>query len=180
MSNPSGSDSPMLPAVPKRETGFRQPVQTSASQKIHRALHIKLPKEYLSDTKRIWRLSGVGHSDLVLVERITRKPPKEKALYPICVAIVTSGLVEAITIAPKRMRRVTEYVRQHSDLVRGIQQQQRYVRLKTPEAKAKAKLLSLGLANPTISLTNAERSKAKARDFKKDQRVLRYVKKRSV
>ncbi len=26
----------------------------------------KLPKEYLSDMKRIWRLSGVGHSDLVL------------------------------------------------------------------------------------------------------------------
>ena len=68
------------------------------------------------------------------------------------------------------MRRVTEYVRQHSDLVRGIRQQHRYVRLKTPEAKAK--LLSLGLANPTISLTYAERSKAKARDFKKDQRVL--------
>jgi hypothetical protein len=138
----------------------------------------KLPKEYLSDMKRIWRLSGVGHSDLVLVERITRKPPKEKALYPICVAIVTSGLVEAITTTPKRMRRVTEYVRQHSDLVRRIQQQQRYVRLKTREAKAK--LLSLGLANPTKSLTYAERSKAKARDFKKDQRALRYAKKRSV
>ena len=77
------------------------------------------------------------HSDLVLVERITRKPPKEKALYSTCVAIVTSGLVEAITTAPKRMLCVTEYVRQHSDLVRGIQQQQRYVRLKTREAKAK-------------------------------------------
>jgi hypothetical protein len=63
-------------------------------------------------------------------------------------------------------------------LVREIQQQQRYVRLKTREAKAT--LLSLGLANPTISLTYAERSKAKARDIKKDQRALRYAKKRSV
>jgi hypothetical protein len=124
------------------------------------------------------------------LKRILRKPTHFLAkpnqlfvghalqLAPICVAIVTSGLVEAITTAPKRMRRLTEYVRQHSDLVSGIQQQQRYVRLRTREAKAK--LLSLGLANPTISLTYAERSKAKARDFKKDQRALRYAKKRSV
>jgi hypothetical protein len=134
--------------------------------------------EYLPDMKRIWRLSEVGHTDLIFIERIERKSPKEKALYSICLAIITRGLEEAIATAPKRTRRVTEYVRQHSDLARRIQQQRRYVRLKTPEAKAK--LLSLGLANPTISLTYAERSKAKARDFKKDQRVHRYAKSRSV
>lgn len=169
----------------KRLTHYKRQEGPAGLGNVSRPLNIeslgikgKLPKEYLSDMKRIWRLSGVGHSDLVLVERITRKPPKEKALYSICVAIVTRGLEEAITTAPKRMRRVTEYVRQRSDLVRGIQQQQRYVRLKTREAKAR--LLALGLANPTISLTYAERSKAKARDFKSDQRVLRYVKKPSV
>jgi len=115
---------------------------------------------------------------LIFIERIERKSPKAKALYSICLAIITRGLEEAIARPPEGMRRITEYVRQHSDLVRRIQQQQRYVRLKPPEAKAK--LLSLGLANPTISLTYAERSKAKARDFKKDQRVHRYAKSRSV
>jgi hypothetical protein len=78
----------------------------------------------------------------------------------------------------KRKRRVAEYVRQHSDLVTTIQQQKRYVRLKTPEAKAR--LLWLGLANPSISLTYAERSKANARKFKKNQRAIHYAKKRSV
>jgi hypothetical protein len=169
----------------KRLTHYKRKEKSAVRGKLSRPLNIesldlkgKLPKKYLSDMKRIWRLSGVGHSDLVLVERITRKPPKEKALYPICVAIVTSGLVEAITTTPKRKRRVAEYVRQHSDLVTTIQQQKRYVRLKTPEAKAR--LLWLGLANPTISLTYAERSKAKSRDFRKDQRAIRYAKKRSV
>jgi hypothetical protein len=169
----------------KRLAHYKRRESPVGLQDVSRPLNIesldikgKLPKEYLSDMKRIWRLSGVGHSDLVLVERIARKPPKEKALYRICLSIVTCGLEDAITTAPKRMRRVTEYVRQQSDLVRGIQQQQRYIRLKTREAKAR--LLALGLANPAISLTYAERSKAKARDFKSDQRVLRYAKKRSV
>ena len=44
----------------------------------------KLPKEYLSDMKRIWRLSGVGHSDLVLVERITRKSEGGCAVPHVC------------------------------------------------------------------------------------------------
>jgi hypothetical protein len=169
----------------KRLTHYKRQAKPAVPGNLSRPLNIeslnlkgKLPKEYLSDMKRIWRLSGVGHSDLVLVERITRKPPKEDALYPMCVAIVKSGLLEAITTTPKRKRRVAEYVRQHSDLVTTIQQQQRYVRLKTPEAKAR--LLSLGLANPTKSLTYAERSKAKVRHFRKDQRALRYAKKHSV
>jgi len=135
----------------------------------------ELRDEYLSGLKRIWRLSKVGHTDLILVERIMRKPPKEEALYPICLTIATCGLEEAITTATKRMRRVSEYVRQHSDLVARIQQQQRYLRLKTPEAKAR--LLSLGLANPAMSLTYAERATAKARDFKKDQRAISWAKK---
>ena len=122
--------------------------------------------------KRIWRLSGVGHSDLVLVERITRKPPKEKALYPICLAIVARGLEEAITTAPKRMRRVTEYVNRNADRVRQIQKQRRYARLKTVEARAR--LLALGLANPTLSITYAERAGANSREFRKKDRVIRY------
>jgi hypothetical protein len=169
----------------KRLAHYKRKEKSAVRGKLSRPLNIesldlkgKLPKKYLSDMKRIWRLSGVGHSDLVLVERITRKPPKEDALYPMCVAIVTSGLVEAITTTPKRKRRVAEYVRQHSDLVTTIQQQKRYVRLKTPEAKAR--LLWLALANPSISLTYAERSKANARKFKKNQRAIRYAKKRSV
>ena len=129
--------------------------------------------EYLSDMKLIWRLSEVGHTDLIFVERIERKSPKDKALYSICLAIITRGLEEAIATAPARMRRVTEYVRQHSDLVGRIQQQQRYLRLKTPGAKAK--LLSLGLANPTISLTYAERAKANSREFRKKDRIMHYV-----
>jgi len=166
----------------KRLVHYKRQKSPAGLRNVSRPLNIesldikgKSPKEYLSDMKRIWRLSGVGHSDLVLVERITRKPPKEKALYPICLEIVVRGLEDAITTAPKRMRRVTEYTRQHSDLVKEIQQQQRYVRLKTREAKAK--LLSLGLANPTISLTYAERAKAKSRDFKSDQRANYYSKK---
>jgi len=138
-------------------------------------LNGELLDEYLSDMKRIWRLSEVGHTDLIFIERIERKSPKEGALYSICLAIVTRGIEEATTTAPKRMRRVAEYVRQHSDLVGRIQQQRRYLRLKTPEAKAK--LLSLGLANPAMSLTYAERATAKARDFRKDQRANCYAKK---
>ena len=134
----------------------------------------ELVDEYLSDMKRIWRLSEVGHTDLIFIERVERKSPKEEALYSICLAIVTRGIEEATTTAPKRMHRVAEYVRQHSDLVRRIQEQRRYSRLKTAEARAR--LLALGLANPAISLTYAERSKAKARDFKKDQRANRYAK----
>jgi hypothetical protein len=109
-------------------------------------LNGELLDEYLSDMRRIWRLSEVGHTDLIFIERIARKSPKEKVLYSICLAIIARSLEEAIATAPERMRRVREYVRQHSDLVRRIQQQQRYARLKTPEAKAR--LLSLGLANP--------------------------------
>jgi hypothetical protein len=129
--------------------------------------------EYLSDMKRIWRLSAVGHSDLILVERITRKPPKEKALYPICRMIVLCGLEEAITTAAKRMRRVTEYVRQNADRVQRIQVQRRYSRLKTAEAKAR--LLALGLANLTVSLTYAERAEANCREFTRDDRVTHYA-----
>ena len=71
--------------------------------------------------KRIWRLSGVGHSNLLFVERITRKPPKEKALYPVYVAIITRGPEVAITTTAKRMHRVTEYVRQNADRLQRIQ-----------------------------------------------------------
>jgi hypothetical protein len=138
----------------------------------------KLLDKYLSDMKRIWRLSGTGHSDLVLVERITRKPPKEKALYPICLAIVTRGLEGAITTAAKRMRRVTEYVRQHADRVQRIQEQRRYSRLKTAEAKAR--LLALGLANPGVSLTYAERAEADCREFSRDDRVIRYARPKNI
>src|SRR5262249_6296748 len=93
----------------------------------------KQRNEYLKGMKRIWRLSGVGHTDLILVERITRKATKERALYPICIAIVTRGIEEASTTTPKRIRRVTEYVRQNADLVQRIQEQRRYSRLKTVE-----------------------------------------------
>jgi hypothetical protein len=133
----------------------------------------KLLNEYLSDMKRVWRLSGVGHSDLILVERMTRKPQKEEALYAICLAIVTRGLEDAITTAAKHMRRVTKYASHHAELVRRIQQQQRYLRLKTPEAKAR--LLSIGLANPTICLTYAERAKAMRRAFNKRERAIHYA-----
>jgi len=75
--------------------------------------------------------------------------------------------------AAKSERRVTEYVRNYADLVRRIQQQRRYARLKTPEAKAK--LLCLGLAHPFICLTYAERAKAKRRDFKKRERATHYA-----
>ena len=72
------------------------------------------------------------------------------------------------------MRRVTEYVRQNADRVQRIQEQRRYSRLKT--VAAKAKLLARGLANPTVCLTYAERAEAKSRDFKSDQRAIRYAK----
>lgn len=163
----------------KRLAHYKQQARPVMSGNVSRPISIenreikgKVPKEYLSDMKRIWRLSGVGHSDLVLVERITRKPPKEKALYPICVDIINRGLEEAITTAPKRARRVTEHVRHYSDLVRGIQQQRRYSRLKTVEAKAK--LLARGLANPTVCLTYAERAEAKRREFARDDRAIHH------
>jgi hypothetical protein len=136
-------------------------------------LNGELLDEYLSDMKRIWRLSEVGHTDLIFIERIERKSPKEKALYSICLAIVARGVEEAITTAAKRMRRVTEYVRQHSDLVQRIQRQRRYSRLKTAEAKAR--LLALGLANPTVSLTYAERADANRREFTRDDRAIHYA-----
>ena len=115
---------------------------------------------------------GVGHSDLVLLERITRKPPKEKALYPICVAIVTLGLEVAIRATPKRMRRVTEYVRQNALRIRRIQEQRRYSRLMTVEAKAR--LLAVRLANPKASLTYTERAEASRREFTRDDRAIHY------
>ncbi len=128
---------------------------------------------WLPDMKRIWRLSAVGHSDLILVERITRKAPKKKALYPTCLMIVLRGVEEAITTAPGRIDRATEYVRDHVNLVRRIQEQQRYSRLKTVEAKAR--LLALGLANPTVSLTYAERAEANSRQFTKKERITHYA-----
>ena len=54
----------------------------------------KVLDQHHSGMKRIWRLSEVGHTDLILVERITRKAPKVKALYSICLAIVARGLEE--------------------------------------------------------------------------------------
>jgi hypothetical protein len=164
----------------KRLVHYKRRESPAGRQYVSRPLNIesldtegKLPKKYLSDMKRIWRLSGVGHSDLILVERITRKPPKEKALYPICVAIVTRGIEEAITTTPKRVRHVTEYVRQNVDRVQRIQEQRRYSRLKTVEAKAK--LLARGLANPTVCLTYAERAEANRREFTRDDRVTHYA-----
>jgi hypothetical protein len=71
------------------------------------------------------------------------------------------------------MRRVTEYVRQNADRVQRIQEQRRYSRLKTVEAKAK--LLARGLANPTVCLTYAERAEAKRREFTRDDRITHYA-----
>jgi len=136
-------------------------------------LNGKSRDEYLSDMARIWRLSGVGHSDLILIERIRQKPPKGEALYAICLVIVLHGLEEAIATTVKGMGRVAEYVRQHSDLVRRIQQQRRYSRLKTVEARAR--LLALGLANPAICLTYAERAKANRREFSRDDRLIHHT-----
>ena len=64
-------------------------------------------------------------------------------------------------------------MRQHADRVQRIQEQRRYSRLKTVEAKAR--LLALGLANPAVSLTYAERAEATCREFTRDDRVIRYA-----
>jgi len=57
----------------KRLTHYKRKEKSAVLGNLSRPLNIesldlkgKLPKEYLSDMKRIWRLSGVGHSDLVL------------------------------------------------------------------------------------------------------------------
>ena len=164
----------------KRPVHYKRRAGPAGSRDVSRPLNIescdlkeKTLGEYLSDMKRIWRLSGVGRSDLVLVERVARKAQKEKALYSICFVIVQCGFDKAMATAAKRDRRVTEYVRHYADVVRRIQEQRRYARLKTSEAKAK--LLCLGLANPFVCLTYAERAKAKRRDFKKRERAIYYA-----
>jgi hypothetical protein len=126
-------------------------------------------KAWLSGMRRIWRQSGIGHSDLILVEHVSRKPPKLEALFPICLEIMQRGLEHALATAPKRMQRVRDYVRQHLDLVRRIQAQRRFARLRTPQARAK--LLVLGLGNPEVCLTYAERAEARRREFRKDGRA---------
>ena len=164
----------------KRLVHYKRRQGAAGPQYVSRPINIdslglegKVLEQYLPDMKRIWRLSRVGHTDLILVERIKRKAPKVKALYSICLTIIARGLEEAIATAPKRMRRVAEHVRRHADLVRKIQEQQRYARLKLDESKAR--LLCLGLANPSVCLTYAERAEASSREFRKKDRIIHYA-----
>ena len=129
-------------------------------------------KAWLKGMKRVRRLAKIGHTDLILVEPMTRKPPSEKRIYPMCLRIVLQGLEPTLTTAPKRMTHVRDHVSQHLNLARRIQEQQRYARLKTPEARAR--LLAIGLANPEVSLTRAERAKASRREFRKADRATHY------
>jgi hypothetical protein len=121
-------------------------------------------KAWLKGMKRVWRLAKIGHTDLILVEPVRRKPPSAKRLCSICLGIVQQGLEAVQTTAPKRMQRLRDYVSQHFNLVRRIQEQQRYSRLRAPNAKAR--LLAIGLANPEVSLTYAERAESKPREFR--------------
>src|SRR5260370_9249727 len=163
----------------KRLVPYKRRESAAGPQYVSRPINIeslglegKVLDQYLPDMKRIWRLSKVGNTNLILVERIKRKAPKVKALYSICLVIVTRGLEEATATAPKRMRRVAEHVRQHADLVLKIQEQKRYARLKLLESKAK--LLCLGMEHPAFGLTNPAHANAKHRDFPKSHRTLVY------
>lgn len=129
-------------------------------------------KAWLKGMKRVPRLARTWHTDLILVEPVTRKPPSARRLYSICLSVVLCGLEPTLTTTPERMRRVRNHVSQHLDLVRRIREQRRYARLRTPEARAR--LLAIGLANPEVSLTYAERTKARPREFRKANRAFRY------
>jgi hypothetical protein len=129
-------------------------------------------KAWLRDMKRVPRLARTCHTDLILVEPVMRKPPSEKRIYPFCLRIVLRGLEPTLTSTPKRMRRVRDHVSQHLNLVRRIQEQRRYARLRAPEARAR--LLAVGLARPEVCLTYAERTKASPREFRKAVRATWY------
>src|SRR5713226_5108079 len=58
-------------------------------------------KAWLQGMKRVWRRLGTGHSDLILVEHVSRKSPRAEALYQICLRIMQRGLESAMTAAPK-------------------------------------------------------------------------------
>jgi hypothetical protein len=129
-------------------------------------------KAWLKGMKRVRRIAKIGHTDLILVEPVRRKPPSAKRLYSMCLRVVLCGLEPTLTTAPKRMRRVRDHVSQHFNLVLRIREQRRYARLRTPEARAR--LLAIGLANPEASLTYAERANASPREFRKANRATWY------
>jgi len=129
-------------------------------------------KAWLKGMKRVWRLAKIGHTDLILVEPVRRKPPSAKRLHSICLGIVQQGLGAVLTTAPKRIQRLRDHVSQHLALVRRIQEQRRYARLRTLEARAR--LLAVGLANPEVSLTYAERAQASPREFRKATRAIHH------
>ncbi len=119
------------------------------------------------DMKRVWRLSGQEHADLVLVESVLRKAPSWRVLYALCLRLVRMGPTEvALPEIPKRLRHAGGYVSSHLDLVQRIQKQRRYTRLKSEESRAR--LLALGLAEPQVSLTYAERAASQPRKFRKE------------
>jgi hypothetical protein len=133
------------------------------------------PRPFLKDLRRIRRTKGVAYADFKILEFVPRRNPTWQTLYDLCLRIVKEGNGDlALSRVPQRYQRRAEYIRSHLELVAQIERQKRYSRLKGMPARAL--LLAKWLAQPSLSLTAAERAVARRRSFRRENRAAHYRK----